>query len=364
MNIPISRPYLKKKEREAAISVIKGGWIGGGKKVVEFEKEVARYVDTPFAIAVNSCTTALYLTLKALGIGPKDEVIVPSLSFIAPANAVVHTGARPIFAEVDPYTFNIDPKKIESVLSKNTKAIMPVHQLGLAADLDKIKEITQEKKLLLIEDGACALGAEYKKTKIGKDSQAVCISFHPRKIITTGEGGMVLTRDLALAQKLQGLRSHGIEEGLHGYNFRMSDLQAAIGVIQMRRIKFLLKKRREQAKRYNESLGELSQIQIPKEPPYALHAYQSYMICILGITQNQRECLIQKMRAHGIQVTSGLMAIHLSPAFKDSTRKTSLKITERISRTSIMLPLYTSMRDKEQEYIIDRLKKTLKEMGV
>ena len=240
-------------EEKAVLEVLRSGWVSQGPRVAEFERQFARYVGAPYAVAVSSCTAALHLALLVSGVRPGDEVLCPSLSFIATANAIVHTGALPVFVDIDQTTYNIDPNCIENAITPRTRAILAVHQIGLPAPLAEISEIAARHGLLVIEDAACAIGAEYKGCRVGlPHTSMACFSFHPRKILTTGEGGMITTADEELANRLRRLRQHAMtvsdlarhssEKVLTesyeevGYNYRMTDLQAAVGMVQLRRL--------------------------------------------------------------------------------------------------------------------------------
>ncbi len=254
MKIPLTKPFFDEKEERAVIKVLRSGWIMQGSKVSEFEKRIANYLSVKYAVAVTSGTTALHLSMRVLDIKKGDEVIVPSLTFIASANCILYVGAEPIFADIDEKTYNIDPKDIERKITKKTKAVIAVHQIGLPAEMDEIRKICKDHKLFLIEDAACALGAEYKGKKVGGLSDLACFSFHPRKSITTGEGGLITTNNKNYYDELISLRSHGMinkngEETypLLGYNYRMTDLQASIGIEQFKKLELILKKRRKLA---------------------------------------------------------------------------------------------------------------------
>src|SRR5205807_1798198 len=249
------------------------------------------YVGAKHGVATTSCTTGLHLALAAAGIGAGDEVIVPSFTFIASANAVLYTGATVVFCEIDPRTFNIDPTDVEKRITKRTKAIMPIDQIGLACDIDAINQIAREHGLDVLEDAAPAIGEEYKGRKVGANAHQTVFSFHPRKVITTGEGGMITTDDDALADRARRLRAHGMsvsdlerhkaerviieEYNDLGFNYRMTDIQASIGLVQLRRLPELLRIRRKKAQRYNEELAEVKGIEVPFVPKYAAHTYQS-----------------------------------------------------------------------------------------
>jgi len=244
--IPIAKPYLTKKEAKAAYDTILTGWITQGPRVAEFEQKFAAYTGAKFAVAVSNCTTALHLAMIVAGVGPDDEVICPSLSYIATANAIKYTGAKPVFAEINPANYNLDATDVEKRINAKTKAILLVHQIGMPADIDRFRELASKHNLKLIEDAACAAGSSYKEAKIGSHSELVCFSFHPRKVISTGDGGMITTNNEDYYNRLRLLRQHGMsvndrtrhesskvifEDHLEvGYNYRLTDIQAAVGI--------------------------------------------------------------------------------------------------------------------------------------
>lgn len=273
-SIPVARPSLGREEENAVVEVLRSGWVSQGPRVAEFESKFAEYVGAPHAVAVSSCTTALHLALVAADIKAGDEVLCPSLSFIATANAIVHVGAIPVFVDIDVSTYNIDPDCIESAITPRTRAILAVHQIGLPAPLKEIGEIASRHGLMVIEDAACAIGSEYQGKRVGLPySSMACFSFHPRKILTTGEGGMITTAREELATRLRKLRQHAMtvsDVARHsssrvmiesydevGYNYRMTDLQAAIGMVQLRRLEEMLPKRRRLAERYSSRLSSV-----------------------------------------------------------------------------------------------------------
>lgn len=367
IKIPITKPYLGEEEKELISKVIDSGWVSQGPMVAEFEEMFAEYVGARYAVATTSCTTALHAALSVSGISSGDEVIVPSLSFIATANSVIHCGATPFFVDIDPETCNIDAKKIEGAISKKIKAIMPVHQMGLPADIDAIKDIAGRYRLKIIEDAACAIGSEYKGKRIGGHGNIACFSFHPRKVITTGEGGMITTDDPEIAERLRRFRHHGmsvsdlerhklenvvIESYLNiGYNYRMTDMQAAMGIAQMRKLPEILKKRQDIAKRYNEAFSKIGCLRVPKVPEYAIHNYQSYWVEILDNSTVSRNELMQRLLEKGISTRRGIMAIHGEPCYSKSN--VTLPNTERITANTIIIPLYPSMADEEVQYVIE-----------
>lgn len=373
MNIPIAKPFLDKEEEDAAARVIRSGWVSQGPKVKEFEDRFAEYTGSKYAVATTSCTTALHAALAVSGIGQGDEVIVPSLSFIASANSVVHAGAIPVFVDIDPETCNINVDKIEEAITKKTRAIMPVHQLGLPVDLDSVRKIADRHKLMIIEDAACAIGSEYKGKRIGAHGNITCFSFHPRKVITTGEGGMITTDDPEIDSRLRRFRHHGmsvsdIERHMAdkviietypeiGYNYRMTDIQAAIGIVQLSKLSTIIKKRRQIAEFYNKVFGNIPCIKVPKVPSYAFHNYQSYWVELLGDAPVSRDVLMQKLLEKGIAARRGVMAIHMEQCYRK--HKVFLPETERITKNTVILPLYPAMTEEEKVYVVRCIKEEL-----
>lgn len=374
IRIPITKPYLGEEEKELISKVIDSGWVSQGPKVAEFEEMFAEYVGAKHAVATTSCTTSLHAALSVSGVGHGDEVIVPSLSFIATANSIVHCGATPVFVDIDPETCNMDAGKIEEAITKKTKAIMPVHQMGLPADLDAIKSIAEKNNLIIIEDAACAIGSAYKGKRIGGHGNAACFSFHPRKVITTGEGGMITTDDPDIASRLRRFRHHGmsipdlerhtsqqvvIEQYLEvGYNYRMTDLQAAMGIVQMEKLSGIIKKRQHIAESYNRAFSNIGYLHVPVIPEYVtLHNYQSYWLEILDNSPVSRPDLMQSLLKRGISTRRGIMAIHKEPCYL--MYNVTLIETERITAKTIILPLYPSMTDEETRHVISSISEIL-----
>jgi perosamine synthetase len=373
MSVPITKPALGEEEARAPFDSIKAGWVTQGPRVADFEKAVAAYVGAKHGIATTSCTTGLHLALASIGIGPGDEVIVPSFTFIASANAILYTGATVVFADIDPRTFNVDPADVERKITKRTKAIMPVDQIGLACDIDAINEIAKRHGLDVVEDAAPAIGAEYKGRKVGANAHQTVFSFHPRKVITTGEGGMITTDDADLADRARRLRAHAMSvsdlerhrsdrpilEEYHelGFNYRMTDIQASIGLVQIRRLDELLRIRVAKAERYNRELAAIKRLRTPYTPSYAKHTYQSY--CVDLDPSVDREALMTNLLRRGIATRRGVMASHLEKVYLDRIGEVSLPVTEEKARTTMLIPLFAAMTDEEQTYVIDALREVL-----
>ena len=375
LNVPITKPSLGEEEARAPYESIKSGWVTQGPKVAEFEKAVAAYVGAKHGIATTSCTTGLHLALVTAGVGPGDEVIVPSFTFIASANAILYTGATVVFAEIDPRTYNIDPNDIEHRITKRTKAIMPVDQIGMTADMDAINAIAKKHGIDVIEDAAPTIGSEYKGRKTGSNAHQTVFSFHPRKVITTGEGGMITTDDDALADRARKLRAHGMsvsdldrhkadrviieEYNELGFNYRMTDIQASIGLVQLRRLPELLKTRIEKAHRYDREMPGIKGLEIPFVPPYATHTYQSYCLRLTKDCTLDRETLMTNLLHRGIATRRGVMASHLEKTYIDRIGRVSLPITEEATEHTMLIPLFATMTDEEQTYVIDALREEL-----
>ena len=394
LNVPITKPSLGEEEARAPFDSIKSGWVTQGPKVAEFEKAVATYVGAKHGVATTSCTTGLHLAMATAGIGPGDEVIVPSFTFIASANAILYTGATVVFCEIDPKTFNIDPNDIEKRITKKTKAIMPIDQIGLSADMDAVNSIAKKHGLDVVEDAAPAIGedyypeasavrgdaagqrpAQYKGRKVGSNAHQTVFSFHPRKVITTGEGGMITTDDDAFADRARKLRAHGmsvsdldrhksdrviIEEYPElGFNYRMTDIQASIGLVQIRRLDELLRIRREKAARYNTELADVKGIEVPFVPTYASHTYQSYCLRLTKDCKLDREDLMTNLLRRGVATRRGVMASHLEKTYTSRIGKVSLPVTEEATRTTMLIPLFASLTDEEQSWVIESLREEL-----
>jgi dTDP-4-amino-4,6-dideoxygalactose transaminase len=383
MDIPITRPLFGPEEEAAVIAALRSGWVAQGPKVAEFEETFSRYVGSRFAVATTSCTTALHLALVALGIGPGDEVIVPAFTWVSSANVVEYVGATPVFADIDLESFNLDPASAEARVTPRTRAIMPVHLFGLSADTDRILDLARRHHLRLIEDAACGLGARYRGRHVGTLGDVGCFSFHPRKSITTGEGGMLITDDAQVADLARSLRDHGasrsdlarhlgrqgflLAEYPHrGFNYRMTDLQAAVGCVQMGRVEGILAARARLARAYDGALRALPWLRPPAVPEGCTHGYQAY-VCLyrpeppaLGNVEalhRGRNALMDRLEAQGIATRQGTHAAALTAYYakRYGVQPSDVPRSALAEKLSLTLPLYAQMTGDEQGRVLAAL---------
>jgi dTDP-4-amino-4,6-dideoxygalactose transaminase len=369
--IPIAKPYLTEADAQSAYDTILTGWITQGPRVKEFEEKFAAYTGARYAVALSNCTTALHLALIVAGVGEGDEVICPSMSYIATANSVRYVNARPIFAEVNAQ-YNLDIEDVRKKITPETKAVLIVHQIGMPADIDAFRQLCAEKNLVLIEDAACAIGSAYKGGKIGSHSDLVCFSFHPRKVITTGDGGMITTSREDYADRLRLLRQHGMsvndrvrhlsdkvimEDHLEvGYNYRMTDIQASVGIRQLEKLDTIIEGRRKVAAQYLEAFKDIACIRLPKEEEGYFTNWQSFSIYLKPECPIERNELMQLLLDAGVASRRGIMTAHRETAYKEYSKDDHLPVSEDLADRSIILPLYYPMKDEEVSYVIEKFK--------
>lgn len=373
--IPIAMPLLDKDEADAAREVVLSGWVSQGLQVADFEREFSALVGAPHASAVCNCTAALHLALTALNIGPGDEVITASHSFIATANCIRYCGADPVFVDIDPDTYNIDPARVAEAITPRTRAILAVHQMGMPCDLRGLAALSKRHDLVLIEDAACAAGSQIRVGEqwewIGKPhGHIACFSFHPRKVITTGEGGMLTTSNPELDGNIKRLRQHGMsvpdtvrhsspqvifEDYLEvGFNYRMTDVQAAIGRKQLQRLPELVARRRAHASRYADLLGNIEGLSLPVEPVWARSNWQSY--CVRLPNRVDQKKVMQNLLDKGIATRRGIMCSHREPPYLNGKQRYDLRQSELAQDHSILLPIYAQMSEDDLVCVSDALK--------
>jgi dTDP-4-amino-4,6-dideoxygalactose transaminase len=377
VRIPFARPWLGDAEVEAARRAILSGWVTQGPEVAAFEREFAAAVGAPHACAVSSATAALHLALLAVGVAPGDEVVTVSHSFIATANAVRYCGAMPVFVDVEPRTYNLDPLRLEAAVGPRTKAILCVHQLGMPCDLEAIVALARTRAIPVVEDAACAVGSDVRVdgawAPVGRPhGNVACFSFHPRKLLTTGDGGMLTTRDERLDARFRLLRQHGMSVPdlvrhaspqvltetypVLGFNYRMTDIQAAVGRAQLTRIPDMVARRRELAARYHERLAGVPEIGVPEEPAFARSNWQTY--CVTVDEQLDQRAVMQRMLDDGVATRRGVMCAHREGAYPAGTWRAagSLHVSERIQDRGIALPLYHDMTTADQDAVVAALR--------
>lgn len=374
--IPYGRQMIEEDDIQEVVEVLKSDYLTTGPKIAEFEKCVADYVGAKYAVAIANGTAALHAACFAAGIGEGDEVITTPLTFAASANCVMYCGGTPVFADVDPATYNIDPDDIRRKITDKTKAVIPVHLAGQPCDMDAIHRIAEEYHLIVIEDGAHALGSEYKGEKIGSLSDMTTFSFHPVKPITTGEGGMVTTDNEGLYQRLCLFRSHGItrnesqmthkEGGWFyqqlelGYNYRITDIQCALGCSQMKKLERFLKRRRSLAKRYDNAFFDTPHMVIPYQLPDTNSGYHLYIIQVVDCDRRQ---VFEELRAKGVGVNLHYIPVYYHPYYREhGYRNVCCPNAEQLYEHFISIPLHQGMTDEEQDYIIKAIKETLRNL--
>ncbi len=366
-SIPLSSPDITQKEVETINQVLSTPFLSIGPKIKEFEQKIAYFVGTKYAVAVNSGTSGLHLCVRSLDIKDGDEVITTPFSFIASANCILFERAKPVFVDIDENTLCIDVNKIEEKITKKTKAILPVHIFGHPCQMDKIMEIARKYNLKVIEDACESIGAGYKEKKVGSFGNCGVFAFYPNKQITTAEGGMIVTDNEEIAKLCQSMRNQGRDEGdawlSHsrlGYNYRMSELSAALGVTQMERVEELLEKRKRVAEFYNEKLSKIEGIKIPYVSPEVKISWFVYVIRLdeKRFSREDRDEIIQQLKQKGINCRDYFPPIHLEPFYVKmfGYKKGDFPVTERISDTTIALPFYNNLTERQTDYICENLK--------
>jgi dTDP-4-amino-4,6-dideoxygalactose transaminase len=372
--IPVARPLLDEREIEAVKRPILAGWVTQGPEVAAFEREFAAYVGAEHACAVSNCTTALHLALLAVGVRPGEEVITVSHSFIATANSIQYCGAKPVFVDIQPSTYNIDPSRIEAAITPRTRAILGVHQMGMPFDLKGVKAIADRRGLPLIEDAACAIGSEIlwdgTWERLGKPhGHIACFSFHPRKVITTGDGGMLTTGNSEWDKLFRLCRQHGMTISdtvrhsssqvtfetypIMGFNYRMTDIQAAVGREQLKRLPELIAQRRRLAERYRVLLAGVHGLGLPEEPVWARSNWQSF--CVRLPNHCDQRQVMQYLLDRGVSTRRGIMCAHREIPYQEAAKNALLHESEKAQDACIVLPLYAQMTQEEQDSVIQNL---------
>jgi dTDP-4-amino-4,6-dideoxygalactose transaminase len=368
--INVMVPWLGEEEVAAVAEVLRSGWVAQGPRVAAFEQAFAETMQSPYAVATSSCTSALHLALVVAGVHHGDDVVVPSFSFIATANAPTYVGARPVFADVDPLTGNLTPETVMDALTPGTTAVIAVDQGGVPVDLQAIREVCDPRGIVVIEDAACGAGSTYRDRPVGAGADIAAWSFHPRKILTTGEGGMLTTSRREWAERARRLREHAMsasaadrhgsllappeEYAEIGFNYRMTDLQAAVGLVQLGRLPEAVTRRRELAAVYRKAVEEIDGLRAVADPPWGTSNFQSFWVEVEDAYPLDREALMAALADAGISARRGIMAAHRQPAHR--VPEAHLPITERLTDHTLILPLFHELSESEQARVIDVLR--------
>jgi len=362
--IKLIEPVVGEEEIKNVSKVLRSGWLTEGQQTKEFEERVKKYVGAKYAITTTSCTTAFELALRVLDIKPEDEVIVPDFTHPATAHIVRWIGAKPVLVDVDLLSYNVDPDEIEKAITEKTRCIMPVSWGGNPLNMKPLNKLKEKYDLFVVEDAACSLGAEYNGKKTGTTADITCFSFHPRKIITTGEGGMAVTDNPVYAEKLESLKKFGMETKNGetkfircGTNYKLSDILGAVGVEQMKKIDAIINRRIELANYYNKLLNEVDLIRAPQKRENTKHVYQTYAAYIEK--ERVRDKIIQDLRKKNIETQIGTYALHLQPSFERVKKIGKLDRAEKLYKNLLTLPMCHSMTKKDQEYTVSEIEKSL-----
>lgn len=368
--IPIARPCFGPEEEQAVAEVLRSGWVAQGPATAALEEEFARATGVPQAVATSSCTTALHLAVLACGVGPGDEVVLPSYTFPATANAVLYVGAVPVLADIDPATLNLDVRAAASAIGPRTRAVIGVHLFGAPCDIVAVRALCRERNVALIEDAACAVGTTVDGAPAGSFGDVACFSFHARKVVTCGEGGMLTTHDQERAELMRSLRTHGADRSAEqrhaegaapadamytrlGYNYRLSDVQAAIARVQLGRLRTFVAERRALAARYDDAFASLSGLRLPPRSPG--HSYQSYVVVLEDDAALEPADFMTFLAERGVSTRVGTYAIHRQPYHVAAAARTPspLTVSDQAARRSVALPIFNGLLQSDQDCVID-----------